>query len=270
VRRAYEGLYDSCPRLDAGSFGIGHCAQDRTRIGNITVGAETPQFAHAALRALASDWRVSGILNARSGRWLTVTTGRDIAGTGIQNQRVSEVKDSPYGDKTLQNYLTPTAFAYPDAGTLGNHKRGSIDGPGYWTIAMAISRMVAFTTQQNVELRFEVFDLLNNFNWGDPGTNLDAATLARSCPRPETRASCSSVLSTGYKLAEGTEETDFTGGTETRRTHGGRLHANAGKRSRHAGDRAARDMDRPTPRSQARVARYWLVSGALVLSICGP
>jgi hypothetical protein len=60
---------------DDPAFNIGHCLQDRTHIGNITVGAETPQFEHAALRALASDWRVSGILNARSGSWLTVTTG---------------------------------------------------------------------------------------------------------------------------------------------------------------------------------------------------
>jgi hypothetical protein len=154
---------------DDPAFNIGHCLQDRTHIGNITVGAETPQFEHAALRALASDWRVSGILNARSGSWLTVTTGRDIAGTGIQNQRVNEVTDRPYGDKSLQNYLTPTAFAYPDAGTLGDHKRGSIEGPGYGTIDMAISRIVAVTTQQNVELRFEVFKPAEQFQLGRPG-----------------------------------------------------------------------------------------------------
>ena len=129
---------------DDTAFDIGHCAQDRTHIGNITVGAETPQFQGAVMRALASDWRVSGILNARSGSWLTVTTGRDIAGTGIQNQRVNEVKDSPYGDKTLLNYLTPTAFAYPDAGTLGDHKRGSIEGPGFWTVDLALSRIIGF------------------------------------------------------------------------------------------------------------------------------
>jgi hypothetical protein len=164
---------------DDPAFDIGHCLQDRTHIGNITIGAETPQFQSAAMRVLASDWRVSGILNARSGSWLTVTTGRDIAGTGIQNQRPNEVKDSPYGDRTLLNYLTPTAFAYPDAGTLGDHKRGSIEGPGFWTIDLALSRIVGFASQQNVELRFEVFNLLNNFNWGDPVTNLDAGNFGQ-------------------------------------------------------------------------------------------
>lgn len=50
---------------------------------------------HLALRALASDWRLSGIFNARSGNWLTVTTGRDPAGTGISGQRVNQVSDNP-------------------------------------------------------------------------------------------------------------------------------------------------------------------------------
>ena len=30
-----------------------------------------------------------------------------------------------------------------------------------------------------LELRLEVFNLLNNFNWGDPATNLDAGTFGR-------------------------------------------------------------------------------------------
>ena len=38
---------------------------------------------------------------------------------------------------------------------------------------------VSFGPQQNVELRFEVFNLLNNFNWGDPVTNLDAGNFGQ-------------------------------------------------------------------------------------------
>jgi hypothetical protein len=161
------------------AFDRGNCTQNRTHIGNISVGAQTPQFSNVAARVLASNWRFSGILNARSGNWLTVTTGRDIAGTGIAGQRVNQVLDDPYGDKSLNNYLNPAAFAYPAAGTLGNHKNASIEGPGFWTVDLAISRLISFATQQNLELRIEVFNLLNNFNWGTPNTNLDAGTFGR-------------------------------------------------------------------------------------------
>ena len=160
-------------------FDRGNCEQNRTQVGNFTAGYQTPQFDGAALRVLASGWRVSGILSARSGQWLTVTTGRDIAATGISAQRLNEVTDDPYGAKTLDNYLSPAAFAYPADGTLGDHKINSVAGPGYWTIDLAISRLVSFAAGRNIEFRMEAFNLLNNFNWGNPVTIYDQATFGK-------------------------------------------------------------------------------------------
>ena len=91
----------------------GHCDQDRTHLANLTVGAQTPEFGNAALRAVASNWRISGILNARSGSWLTVASGRDNAFNGMANQRVDQVSDDVYGPKTG---LPNTHFA---SGTFG-------------------------------------------------------------------------------------------------------------------------------------------------------
>ena len=154
--------------------------QNRRQIGNLTLGAQSPTFDNAALRAVASDWRLSGIFNAHSGNWLTVTTGRDIAGTGIAAQRVNQVKDDPYGDKSsLNNYLSAAAFAYPDPGTLGTLKNNSIEGPGFWTVDLSLSRLVSIASQHTLEFRVEVFNLFNNFNWGLPNTNLDAGTFGR-------------------------------------------------------------------------------------------
>ena len=174
------------PQISAGylkpddpDFDRGNCLQNRSHIANFTAGVQTPQFDQAALRALASGWRVSGILSARSGSWLTVTTGRDIAGTGISAQRLNQVLADPYGDKSLNNYLNPAAFAYPANGTLGDHIINSIEGPGYWSIDLALSRLFAFSTTQNLEFRVEAFNLLNNFNYGNPATNYDVGTFGR-------------------------------------------------------------------------------------------
>jgi len=140
----------------------------------------TPRFASSALRLAASHWRVSGILNARSGSWLTVTTGRDISlnGQRFQEQRVNQVLEDPYGAKTLNNYLNPAAFAQPALGTFGNHERNSIRGPGFWAIDMALSRLIAIG-RQTVELRLESFNLTNNINWGNPNTTLSAGSFGR-------------------------------------------------------------------------------------------
>jgi hypothetical protein len=179
-------MAEAFPQISAGynkpddpSYDRGNCAHTRRHIGNVTLGAQTPSFEHAALRVLASDWRVSGILSARSGSWLTVTSGRDGAGTGIANQRVNQVLDDAYGNGTLTNYLNAAAFQQPATGTLGDHRLGSVEGPGFWQVNLALSRLVSFGTTQNVELRAEVFNLFNTFNWGDPGTNFAAGTFGQ-------------------------------------------------------------------------------------------
>jgi hypothetical protein len=162
------------------AFDRGNCTQNRTHIANLSMGVQTPAFNNAVLRLVASDWRFSGIVNARSGSWLTVTTGRDIAGTGILPQRVNQILDDPYPeDRTLDRYLNPAAFAYPAAGTLGDHRSASIEGPGFWTMDVAITRNVSFGAERGLELRVEVFNLFDNFNWGNPNSNLDAGTFGR-------------------------------------------------------------------------------------------
>jgi hypothetical protein len=161
------------------SFDRGHCLQDRTHIGSFTAGAQTPRFESAALRALASDWRVSGILLAQSGSWLNIITGRDNALTGIQMQRVDQVSDDVYGQKTVTSYLNPAAFAQPAPGALGSYVRNSIKGPGFWTVDMALSRHVSVGGTRSMEFRVETFNLFNTFNLGNPVTNFNSGTFGR-------------------------------------------------------------------------------------------
>ena len=47
------------------------------------MGYQTPEVGNGVVSALASNWRVSGILNARSGSRLNITSGRDRAFIGI-------------------------------------------------------------------------------------------------------------------------------------------------------------------------------------------
>jgi hypothetical protein len=164
---------------DNPDFDRGHCTQDRTHLASFTAGYVTPQVANRTLRVLVSDWRLSGILSARSGSWLNITSGRDNNFSGILNQRPNQVSDDVYGKKTLDNYLNAAAFAQPAAGTLGNTPYNSVEGPGFWEINLAISRLVRFTDTRTLELRVEAFNLLNNFNWGNPVTNFNSGAFGR-------------------------------------------------------------------------------------------
>jgi Carboxypeptidase regulatory-like domain len=178
----YNGLFISqfefTKPLDP-KWDTGHCPFNQRQIANVTVGAQSPRFDNGVLRTVASDWRASGIFGAHTGNWLTVITSRDILLTGLINQRVNQVSADPYGARTLSNYLNPTAFAYPDTGTYGNEPARGIEGPGFWNIDMALARLLDAGGGKTIELRVEAFNLLNHVNWGDPGTNLDAATFGR-------------------------------------------------------------------------------------------
>jgi hypothetical protein len=172
----YNGLFISQFEYsdpDNPAFDRGNCPFNRTHISNATLGYQTPSFGNPVLRTLASDWRISGVLNTNSGNWLNVTTTSDPARTGIP-QRVNQIRDNPYGAKTLDNYLDITAFAIPDVNTLGNHKAYSIEGPKYWQVNMAVARILDLSRAKTLELRVEAFNVFNTFNWGDPATNINA------------------------------------------------------------------------------------------------
>jgi hypothetical protein len=156
----------------------GLCESDRTHIANGTVGYQTPQV-DGPIGILASNWRLSGIVNVRSGSPLWIISGRDSAFNGQANQRPDQVSDDVYGAKTLASYLNRAAFAQAANGTFGNHVRNSVKGPGFWKIDLAVSRLVPFASTQNLEFRVEVFNLLNNFNWGNPNVNFSAGTFGR-------------------------------------------------------------------------------------------
>jgi hypothetical protein len=160
-------------------YDYGACTQDRRHIFNLTASVSTPEFANMAVRAVASNWRVSGIFRASSGDPLTVTVNTDPAGTGIGGQRANIVLDDVYGNKTVTNYLNPAAFTAPVPGTYGNQVRGSFTGPGDKIVDIAVVRAFRFGTQR-IEARIESFNAFNWFRYGNPGTNLNApATFGR-------------------------------------------------------------------------------------------
>jgi hypothetical protein len=172
----------------------GYCSQDRTHLASLTVGVRTPELSNLALRAVASNWRLSGIVSARSGGRLNVTTGRDLAFNGQFAQRADQISDDVYGEG-LNAYLNPAAFALPAPGTHGNYVRNSLVGPSFWNIDLGVSRNFTLASTQSLELRLEAFNLLNAFNWGAPGTTFGAGTFGRI----QSQAGAPRIMQLGIK-----------------------------------------------------------------------
>jgi hypothetical protein len=153
----------------------GNCTGDRRHIFNLTTVAETPSFANATLRRVASGWKLSGIYRKSSGSYFTVTSGLDQAKNGIAAQRPNQVLANPFtADKSYKAYLNPAAFSQPALGTFGSSQRNSILGPGFWLLDMALSRVFQVREAQRLEFRVEAFNVTNSTRFRNPGSNLNS------------------------------------------------------------------------------------------------
>ena len=173
-------------KADDPHFDDGNCTADRLHNFSMTAGVESPQFDNAALRAVASGWRLVGSFRALTGPWLTITTGTDVALNGQPTtQRANQILDDPFADQSSnpQNggirFLNPLAFAIPAAGTLGTSQRNSIRGPGTKNVDMALTRLFRFSNGQSIEVRAEAFNVFNWFQWGQPATARNSATFGQ-------------------------------------------------------------------------------------------
>jgi len=157
----------------------GNCntaGDDNRHIVNSTTVINMPKFANTRVNTILGNWRVSGILRARSGTWQTPTFTGESSGTGgnVNAQRPDLVSNNIYGNqcKTDLRSSNPTcrwynrdAFAVPVLGTLGTAGRASLLGPGNWTVDFGLSRVFRVVEAQTFELRMEASNILNHTNF---------------------------------------------------------------------------------------------------------
>jgi hypothetical protein len=150
-------------------------ALDRRHIVNVTGLAEAPKFREPVLRVLASDWRLSSSYRYLSGAFLTATTGIDYALVGGAGQRPNQVLADPLlnpgapcaSTAPCVSWLNPAAFVQPAFGTYGNLGRANIQGPNWWEIDAALSRLFRVHERMTLEARGEAFNLTNSFRAGN-------------------------------------------------------------------------------------------------------
>jgi hypothetical protein len=127
------------------------------------------------LQQVFGGWQLSGLMQARTGRPLTITASR---GTGDlpdgnnasqRADRVAGVAEYP-GTQTPAQWFNPAAFAVPARGTWGNAGRNILRGPNLFQIDLALQKRFAINGARNFEFRAEAFNAFNRVNLGNPGT----------------------------------------------------------------------------------------------------
>src|SRR6185436_10523924 len=134
---------------------------------------ELPFFAHAGgvSEAVLGGWRVNPILTAQSGAPFTVNLGVDRANIGAgPAQRPDQLRgpNLPGGERTPTRWFDTSVFALPALYTFGSAPRNSVVGPGFANLDLAVAKTWSFAASGALELRWEIFNLLNRANFDLP------------------------------------------------------------------------------------------------------
>ncbi|MBI3050232.1 MAG: carboxypeptidase regulatory-like domain-containing protein [Acidobacteria bacterium] len=157
----------------------------------VASGAYEIPFVPAAPRWVASvlgGWRVNTVIVAQSGAPFTVNLGVDQANIGAgPAQRPNQLRDPnlPRGQRSPDRWFDTDAFALPASFTFGSAPRNSVLGPGFANVDLALAKTWNAGRSAVLELRWEVFNLLNRANFDLPnrifGTpNFDRIFSAKS------------------------------------------------------------------------------------------
>jgi hypothetical protein len=94
------------------------------------------------------------------------------AGRDGDKGELGELTEMPYLGVTALRWFDPTAYAVPAAGFQGTAGRNTLRGPSYRRLDVAFAKRVLFNASRRLELRAEIFNLLNTTNFGTPAANI--------------------------------------------------------------------------------------------------
>jgi hypothetical protein len=173
-----SSLTDVLPNAYNGKGYYGLSDFDRTHVLVANYIYELPFFksSNGLFHYMLGGWEFSGVHLMQSGTPFSVRTSADIAGvgTGSGNQFYNLVSDPNIATTGFTNsavWFNAAAFTIPAAGTFGNQARNLIRGPGLRDWDMGLRKNIKTFEAQSLQFRFEVFDILNHPNWGNPAVD---------------------------------------------------------------------------------------------------
>jgi hypothetical protein len=174
---------------------------DRPHRFSVSYVYDLPRFGSDS--RVARGWKISGFFQAQSGTPFTIFSPEVTAGTAANYgdlrlgsgglYRLAFGRPSLCGtmaDLQKQNpdrtegYFDPSALCspmsiaggYPSNRGFGNLGRNSLRGPGQSRLDMGLMKSTSITEDVNMEIRWDVFNVLNTVNLANPGTVIGAAT----------------------------------------------------------------------------------------------
>jgi outer membrane receptor protein involved in Fe transport len=173
VRQSHNDYFFNDPML-----GWGRAGWDR--VSTLTLAA-TYELPIAKDNKVLGGWQANVNATISSGlpftvgyrdRFLDGDTGPNRADLiGDPNPGQGNGVDEPYFNTTPIG-SQGSAFGRPAIATFGDQDRNGISGPGFWNVDASLFKRFSFTDRVALELRFEVVNVFNHVNLGNPDSEI--------------------------------------------------------------------------------------------------
>jgi len=147
---------------------------------DLPAGAGRARQLRGVLGAIANDWAIASLVTLESGVPVAVTQATNLnafAGFGVQRPNLAGEPALPADQRTPGQWFNTAAFAVAPQFTIGSASRNPVRGPSYRDVDLALIRRIRLGARQVIEVRAEVFNLLNTPNFGTPNAVLGAANF---------------------------------------------------------------------------------------------
>jgi hypothetical protein len=126
---------------------------------------------------LKEGWQLGTIVQLQSGNPVNIVVNN--AGfTGTNNTVRPDVTGPIESIGEVNRWFDPTPFIVP-VGRFGSLGRNVVIGPGFNNTDVSLIKRTKLTETQLIEFRWEVFDLFNHANFGQPGRVVGTDTFGR-------------------------------------------------------------------------------------------
>jgi Carboxypeptidase regulatory-like domain/TonB dependent receptor len=140
-------------------------------------GPTKPWLANGGVMAgILGGWQVSGAVRMQSGVPFTITGSalQNLGGFVPNRMNFAPGREGDKGrldDPTQARWFDPAAYQLPPAGFQGTAGRNTLIGPAYRRTDLSVARQLRISGA-TVDLRGEIFNLLNTTNFGNPAANI--------------------------------------------------------------------------------------------------
>jgi hypothetical protein len=134
---------------------------------------------HNVYQKVLGGWQLSGVTTIQSGLPFNVVVQGDPAGIGISGSQRPLITSSVYQSSNKLQYLNPTAFAVPSAGTFGNLGAYALFYP--WFINWDASLQKAFPIGEHVRVNFraELYNFPNHLSYTAVSTTVGSSNFGQ-------------------------------------------------------------------------------------------